>query len=285
VRHVDAHGVAKADRTGPARAASSPPDALRPERGLSACHHKKVHFRSVALELRVFLRGDSNVRWLQEAASRSGTSGHAPTATSPGLRRAVAQLARADGGHIDQIAQVVQQLKTNPDSRRIIVSAWNVAELPKMALLPCHAFFQFYVAPANAPSARARLSCQLYQRSADIFLGVPSTSPATRCSRTCWRSSATWTWATSSGPAAIAHLRQPHEQVALQLSREPRPYPTLSSGAGRLRSSTTPSRFRDQGYDAHPASGSPVGGLITSRAGSSGSSGLGHDRNHARRPR
>ena len=128
---------------------------------------KRVHFRSVAYELLWFLRGDSNVRWLQEHgvtiwdewADANGELG-------PVYGVQWRSWPTPDGRHIDQIAVLLEQLRTNPNSRRLIVSAWNVGELANMALPPCHAFFQFYVADG-------RLSCQLYQRSADLFLGVP----------------------------------------------------------------------------------------------------------------
>ena len=132
-----------------------------------------------------------------------------------------------DGGHIDQIARVVEQLKTDPDSRRIVVSAWNVAELGKMALLPCHAFFQFYVAPATA-TVRARLSCQMYQRSADIFLGVPfniaSYALLTHMlAQQCDLDVGDFIWT-----GGDCHLYDNHtEQVELQLARAPLAFPKL----------------------------------------------------------
>jgi thymidylate synthase len=132
------------------------------------------------------------------------------------------------GGHIDQIAQVVQQLKTNPDSRRIIVSAWNVADLDHMALMPCHAFFQFYVAPPTTPGGRGRLSCQLYQRSADIFLGVPfniaSYALLTHMlAQQCDLDVGDFIWT-----GGDCHIYDNHvEQVTTQLARVPYAYPTL----------------------------------------------------------
>jgi thymidylate synthase len=132
-----------------------------------------------------------------------------------------------DGGHIDQIANVVEQLRTHPDSRRIIVSAWNVAALPEMALLPCHALFQFYVAPASG-GRRARLSCQLYQRSADIFLGVPfniaSYALLTHMlAQQCDLDVGDFIWT-----GGDCHIYSNHaEQVELQLARAPYPYPVL----------------------------------------------------------
>jgi thymidylate synthase len=133
-----------------------------------------------------------------------------------------------EGGHIDQIADVIKTLKTNPDSRRIIVSAWNVADLSKMALMPCHAFFQFYVAPSDVPGQPGKLSCQLYQRSADIFLGVPfniaSYALLTHMvAQQCGLAVGDFIW--TGGDCHI--YSNHHEQVALQLSRTPLPYPTL----------------------------------------------------------
>jgi thymidylate synthase len=168
-----------------------------------------------------------------------------------------------DGGHVDQIAEVVRQLRTNPDSRRIIVSAWNVAELPKMALLPCHAFFQFYVAPPAAdapPGTRGKLSCQLYQRSADIFLGVPfniaSYALLTHMlAQQCELDLGDFIWT-----GGDCHLYSNHaEQVALQLAREPRPYPTLV--IKRQPATVFDYDYADfdvQGYDPHPAIKAPV---------------------------
>src|SRR6188508_1063051 len=134
---------------------------------------KKLHVKSIVHELLWFLAGDTNIKYLNDHGVRiwdEWADEHGDLGPVYGVQWR--SWPAADGRHIDQIAQVLEQLRRNPDSRRIIVSAWNVADLPKMALLPCHAFFQFYVAPATA-TGRARLSCQLYQRSADIFLGVP----------------------------------------------------------------------------------------------------------------
>ena len=157
MRHVFEHGVAKGDRTGTGtKSVFGHQMRFDLNEGFPLVTTKKVFLKAIIVELLWFLQGGRNVKWLQERGCTIWDEWAGP-----------------DGGHIDQIAQVVEQLKTNPDSRRIIVSAWNVADLPQMALMPCHAFFQFYVAPGGSPSARGRLSCQLYQRSADIFLGVP----------------------------------------------------------------------------------------------------------------
>ena len=191
---------------------------------------KKVHLRSIVLELLWFLRGDGNARWLQDQRRDDlGRVGTRPTATSaPSTASSGARGHGPNGEHIDQIAAVVEQLRRNPDSRRIIVSAWNVAELPKMALLPCHALFQFYVAPPAQAGGRGRLSCQLYQRSADIFLGVPfniaSYALLTHMlAQQCDLDVGDFVWT-----GGDCHIYANHaEQVETQLARAPYPYPRL----------------------------------------------------------
>jgi hypothetical protein len=150
-----------------------------------------------------------------------------------------------DGGHIDQIAHVVQQLRTQPDSRRIIVSAWNVAALSKMALLPCHAFFQFYVAPAGERGGRGRLSCRLHQRSADIFLGVPFNIASYALLTHMLAQQCDLDVGDFVSTGGDCHIYANHrEQVDLQLSRAPYPYPVLHlKKCARRRSSTTPTRI------------------------------------------
>ena len=168
MRHVRDHGVEKSDRTGTGtRSVFGYQMRFDLADGFPALTTKKLHLKSIIHELLWFLKGDTNVRYLQE----NGVSIWDEWADETGELGPVygAQWRSwqgANGQTIDQVSHVIEQIKTNPDSRRLIVSAWNVAELDKMALMPCHAFFQFYV-------ANGRLSCQLYQRSADIFLGVP----------------------------------------------------------------------------------------------------------------
>jgi thymidylate synthase len=166
-----------------------------------------------------------------------------------------------DGGHIDQIAEVIKTLKTNPDSRRIIVSAWNVAELNKMALMPCHAFFQFYVAPiTGALASKGKLSCQLYQRSADIFLGVPfniaSYALLTHMvAQQCDLAVGDFIW--TGGDCHI--YSNHHEQVRLQLSRAPYPYPTLNiKRRPRFDLRLRVRRLRSAGLPVPPAIKAPV---------------------------
>ena len=230
MRHVRDHGVAKGDRTGTGTTSVFGHQMRFDLReGFPLVTTKKVHLKSIILELLWFLRGDANVRWLQERgctiwnewAREDGDLG-------PVYGVQWRSWPTPDGGHIDQIAQVVQQLQTNPDSRRLIVSAWNVADLPRMALMPCHAFFKFYVAPAQGPGARGRLSCQLYQRSADIFLGVPfniaSYALLTHMlAQQCDLEVGEFIWT-----GGDCHIYDNHRaQVDLQLSREPHPYPEL----------------------------------------------------------
>ncbi|MEY4736724.1 MAG: hypothetical protein RL302_1043, partial [Pseudomonadota bacterium] len=259
-------GVFKADRTGTGtKSVFSYQMRFDLNEGFPLVTTKKVHLRSIIQELLWFLTGSSNNNWLKERgvsiwdewARDDGDLGPvygvqwrswpAPTPENP-------------GGHIDQIAEVIKTLKSNPDSRRIIVSSWNVADLDKMALMPCHAFFQFYVAPATEPGGKGRLSCQLYQRSADIFLGVPfniaSYALLTHMvAQQCDLEVGDFIW--TGGDCHI--YSNHHEQVALQLSRAPMAYPTLH--IKRRPESIFDYQFEDfevLGYECHPAIKAPV---------------------------
>lgn len=168
MRHVYEHGTDKADRTGTGtRSVFGHQMRFDLQQGFPLVTTKKVHIKSIVYELLWFLQGATNVRWLQdngvtiwdEWADADGELG-------PIYGYQWRSWPTPSGEHIDQIAELIAQIKRNPDSRRLIVSAWNVGDIPRMKLPPCHAFFQFYVADG-------KLSCQLYQRSADIFLGVP----------------------------------------------------------------------------------------------------------------
>jgi thymidylate synthase len=257
MRHVFEHGVAKADRTGTGtKSVFGHQMRFDLSEGFPLVTTKKVHLKSVILELLWFLRGDGNARWLQERGVTIWNEWAKPDGDlGPVYGVQWRSWPTPDGGHIDQIADVVRQLKTNPDSRRIIVSAWNVAELPKMALLPCHAFFQFYVAPGDSSSARGKLSCQLYQRSADIFLGLPfniaSYALLTHMlAQQCDLDVGDFIW--TGGDCHI--YSNHHEQVTTQLAREPRPYPTLV--IKRRAASIFDYQYEDfavEGYDPHPA--------------------------------
>jgi thymidylate synthase len=224
MRHVREHGVHKMDRTGTGTlSVFGHQMRLDLAQGFPLVTTKKLHTRSIIQELLWFLRGETNVRSLREAgvtiwdewADSNGELG-------PLYGKQWRDWVAPDGRHIDQIAAVVEQLRRNPDSRRIIVSAWNVGEIDQMALAPCHAFFQFYVAQGN-------LSCQLYQRSADVFLGVPF-NIAGYALLTLMLAQQTdlapgelvWT-------GGDCHLYLNHlEHVDLQLTREPLPLPTLA---------------------------------------------------------
>jgi thymidylate synthase len=261
MRHVRDHGVAKADRTGTGtRSVFGHQMRFDLREGFPLVTTKKVHLRSIILELLWFLRGDGNARWLQERGVTIWDEWARPDGDlGPVYGVQWRSWPTPDGGHIDQIANVVEQLKSNPDSRRIIVSAWNVADLPKMALLPCHAFFQFYVAPA-VEGARPRLSCQLYQRSADIFLGVPFNIASYALfthmlAQQCDLDVGDFVWT-----GGDCHIYSNHaEQVELQLSRAPFPYPTLQ--IARRPASIFDYELEDfavLGYESHPAIKAPV---------------------------
>ncbi len=229
LRHVRDRGVAKADRTGTGtKSVFGHQMRFDLAEGFPLVTTKKVHLRSIVLELLWFLRGDGNARWLQERDVTIWNEWAAPDGDlGPVYGVQWRSWPTPGGGHVDQIAQVVGQLKHHPDSRRIIVSAWNVAELGKMALMPCHALFQFYVAPGLG-TARPRLSCQLYQRSADIFLGVPfniaSYALLTHMlAQQCDLDVGDFVWT-----GGDCHIYSNHaEQVELQLSRQPHPYSRL----------------------------------------------------------
>ena len=262
MRHVRIHGVPKADRTGTGTT-SVFGHQMRFDlsEGFPLVTTKKVHLKSIILELLWFLRGDGNARWLQERGVTIWDEWAKPDGNlGPVYGVQWRSWPTPDGGHIDQISEAVKQLRTNPDSRRIIVSAWNVAELPKMALMPCHALFQFYVAPPIAPATRGKLSCQLYQRSADIFLGVPfniaSYALLTHMlAQQCDLDVGDFIWT-----GGDCHLYATHaEQVALQLARAPFAYPTLA--IKRRPASIFDYAFDDfemLGYQHHAAIKAPV---------------------------
>ena len=262
MRHVFTHGVAKGDRTGTGtRSVFGHQMRFDLNEGFPLITTKKVHLKSIILELLWFLRGDANARWLQERGVTIWNEwARADGDLGPVYGVQWRSWPTPDGGHIDQVAQVVDQLKTNPDSRRIMVSAWNVAELSKMALMPCHALFQFYVAPASWPGGRGRLSCQLYQRSADIFLGVPfniaSYALLTHMlAQQCDLDLGDFIWT-----GGDCHIYDNHvEQVTTQLARAPMAYPTLH--IQRRPDSIFDYALEDfelRDYQHHPAIKAPV---------------------------
>ncbi len=224
LRRILDEGVDKADRTGTGtRSVFGHQMRFDLSQGFPLLTTKKVHLKSIIYELLWFLQGDTNVRSLQQHGVRIWNEWADPLTGDLGHIYGYQWRSWPDynGGHIDQIAQAVHDIKHNPDSRRIIVNAWNVADLPNMNLPPCHAFFQFYV-------ARGRLSLQLYQRSADCFLGVPFNiaSYALLCMMTaqvCGLEAGELVYTT-----VDTHIYANHrEQVLLQLSREPRPLPRM----------------------------------------------------------
>ena len=262
LRHVSSTGVYKPDRTGTGTTSVFGYQMrFNLAEGFPLVTTKKVFLRAIIVELLWFLRGDSNIHWLQQRGCSiwdewAGADGELGPVYGVQWR----SWPTPDGGHIDQIAQVIQTLKTIPDSRRIIVSAWNVADLDKMALMPCHAFFQFYVAPPAAPGEKGKLSCQLYQRSADLFLGVPfniaSYALLTHMvAQQCDLEAGDFIWT-----GGDCHIYRNHaEQVALQLSRAPLAYPRLY--LKRRPASIFDYKLEDVevlDYQCHPAIKAPV---------------------------
>ena len=249
MRHVLEHGSDKSDRTGTGtRSVFGYQMRFNLQQGFPLLTTKKLHLRSIIHELLWFLRGDTNIKYLHdnnvtiwdEWADENGELG-------PVYGYQWRSWPTPDGGSIDQIANLVDQIKRNPDSRRLIVSAWNPALVDEMALPPCHALFQFYVADG-------KLSCQLYQRSADIFLGVPFNIASyalltMMIAQVCGLQAGEFVHTLGD-----AHLYSNHfEQAKLQLTREPRPLPsmTLNPAVDNLFDFKYED-FELSGYDPHP---------------------------------
>ena len=255
MRHVLEHGRRKNDRTGTGTLSVFGAQ-LRFDlnAGFPLLTTKKVHLKSIIHELLWFLKGETNVRYLRE----NGVSIWDEWADARGELGPVygyqwRSWPAPDGRHIDQIAQVLDQLRRNPDSRRMIVSAWNVGDLDRMALMPCHAFFQFYV-------AEGRLSCQLYQRSADIFLGVPFNIASyalltMMVAQVCGLKTGDFVHTFGDTHLYLNHLEQAREQ----LSRDPRNLPVMN-----LNPAVTDlfafkyEDFTLESYEPHPAIKAPV---------------------------
>ena len=255
LRHVLEHGTIKSDRTGTGtRSVFGWQMRFDLREGFPLVTTKKLHLKSIVHELIWFLRGDTNIAYLKEhGVSIWDEWADANGDLGPVYGEQWRAWRTADGRTVDQIRWVVEEIRRNPDSRRLIVSAWNVGELPKMALMPCHTMFQFYV-------AEGRLSCQLYQRSGDIFLGVPfniaSYALLTHMvAQVCGLGVGDFVHTLGD-----AHLYSNHvEQARLQLTRDPRPLPTLrlNPDVRTLESF----RFEDvaiEGYTPHPAIKAPV---------------------------
>ena len=262
MQHVFSQGVEKTDRTGTGtRSVFGYQMRFDLSAGFPLVTTKKVHLKSIIYELLWFLRGDANATWLQAHGVSIWDEWAAPNGDlGPVYGAQWRSWPTPDGGHIDQIAEVVNTIKSNPDSRRMIVSAWNVSELSKMALMPCHAFFQFYVAPPTTAGGKGKLSCQLYQRSADIFLGVPfniaSYALLTHMvAQQCDLDVGDFIW--TGGDCHI--YSNHHTQVQLQLSRDSFNYPTLH--IKRRPESLFDYNFEDfevQGYQHHDPIKAPV---------------------------
>jgi thymidylate synthase len=255
MKHVLDHGVEKHDRTGTGTL-SIFGHQMRFDlaEGFPLVTTKKVHLKSIIHELIWFLRGDSNIRYLKE----NGVSIWDEWADANGELGPVYGVQwrswlAPDGRKIDQISNVIDQIKKNPDSRRLIVNAWNVGEIDQMKLPPCHAFFQFYV-------ANGKLSCQLYQRSADIFLGVPFNIAGyslltMMIAQVCDLKLGEFVHTLGDAHLYLNHL----EQAKLQLSRDPRPLPKMKiNPAVRSIFDFKYEDFTLEGYDPHPGIKAPV---------------------------
>ena len=255
MRHVAERGHRKNDRTGTGTlSVFGWQMRFDLAEGFPLLTTKKLHTRSIIHELLWFLRGDTNIKYLKdngvsiwdEWADENGELG-------PVYGKQWRSWEGANGETFDQIRWVVDEIRRNPDSRRLIVSAWNVADLPKMALQPCHALFQFYV-------AEGRLSCQLYQRSADIFLGVPFNIASyalltMMVAQVCGYEPGDFVWTGGDCHLYLNHL----EQAELQLSREPRPLPTMRINPEvKDLFAFTIDDFVLEGYDPHPHIKAPV---------------------------
>ncbi|MBM3914823.1 MAG: thymidylate synthase [Sphingomonadales bacterium] len=255
LRYILEHGVEKTDRTGTGtQSVFGYQFRFNLEEGFPLVTTKKLHLKSIIYELLWFLKGETNIAYLNENgvsiwdewANEQGELG-------PVYGKQWRSWEGKDGKVVDQINDLITQIKTNPDSRRLIVSAWNVAELPAMALMPCHALFQFYV-------ANGKLSCQLYQRSADVFLGVPfniaSYALLTHMiAQVCGLGVGDFVHTFGD-----VHIYNNHrEQVSLQLSREPYPLPTLQiNSAVNDIFSFQYQDFSLLNYQHHPAIKAPV---------------------------
>ena len=255
MRHVYDHGVDKSDRTGTGtRSVFGYQMRFDLAEGFPLVTTKKLHLRSIIHELLWFIAGDTNIAYLKdnkvsiwdEWADDNGDLG-------PVYGHQWRSWPAPNGQAIDQLSDVIEQIKSNPDSRRLIVSAWNVADLPDMALAPCHAFFQFYVADG-------KLSLQLYQRSADIFLGVPFNIASYALLLMMVAQVCDLEVGEFVHTLGDAHLYSNHlEQAALQLSREPKSLPLMKINQNvRSIFDFTFEDFRLEGYDFHPHISAPV---------------------------
>lgn len=261
LQHILERGAEKSDRTGTGtKSCFGYQMRFDLQKGFPLVTTKKLHLKSIIYELLWFLKGETNTGYLKEHgvsiwdewADEKGELG-------PVYGKQWRSWAAADGTTIDQVTEVVSQVKKNPDSRRLIVSAWNVAELPEMALMPCHVLFQFYVAPSSDGSRR-KLSCQLYQRSADVFLGVPFNIASYALLTMMIAQVCDLEPGEFIHTFGDVHIYNNHlEQVKLQLSRTPFPLPVIKLNP-RVKN-IYDFKFEDfslENYQCHPAIKAPV---------------------------
>jgi thymidylate synthase len=262
VSHIIETGNDKSDRTGTGtRSVFGYQLRFDLSKGFPMVTTKKCHLKSIIYELLWFLQGDTNIAYLKENnvkiwdewADEQGNLG-------PVYGKQWRSWEGADGVEVDQVKELIQQLKTNPDSRRMIISAWNVADLPKMKLMPCHCLFQFYTTPAKSAGGRRKLSCQLYQRSADVFLGVPFNIASyalltLMIAQVCDMEPGDFIHSFGD-----VHLYNNHfEQANLQLSRTPFPLPTMKINPAV--NNIFDFKFEDfelENYQSHPGIKAPV---------------------------
>jgi thymidylate synthase len=265
LKHIKETGTDKSDRTGTGtRSVFGYQMRFDLSKGFPLVTTKKCHLKSIIYELLWFLQGDTNIEYLQqhnvkiwdEWADENGDLG-------PVYGKQWRSWQGADGVEVDQVKDLIHQIKTNPDSRRMIISAWNVADLPKMKLMPCHCLFQFYTAPSNSPEGgeqKRKLSCQLYQRSADVFLGVPFNIASyalltMMIAQVCGLEPGEFVHSFGD-----VHLYNNHfEQADLQLSRTPFPLPQIKiNTAVKDIFDFTFEDFELLNYQSHPAIKAPV---------------------------
>lgn len=254
LRDILANGEAKGDRTGTGTTAVFGRQIrYNLADSFPLLTTKKVYFHGVVGELLWFLKGGSNVKWLQDNNIRIWNEwADADGELGPVYGVQWRSWPTPNGGHIDQISQALELLKTNPESRRNIVSAWNVSEIDNMALPPCHLLFQFFV-------ANGKLSCQLYQRSADMFLGVPFNIASYSLLTHMFAQQAGLEVGEFIWTGGDCHIYNNHrEQIAEQLSREPRPYPQLKLRKAPSIFEYTFEDIQIEGYDPHPLIKAPV---------------------------
>jgi thymidylate synthase len=262
ISHIIENGNDKSDRTGTGtRSVFGYQMRFDLSKGFPMVTTKKCHLKSIIYELLWFLQGDTNIAYLKENnvkiwdewADEQGNLG-------PVYGKQWRSWEGADGVEVDQVKELIQQLKFNPDSRRMIISAWNVADLPKMKLMPCHCLFQFYTAPAKSPGGKRILSCQLYQRSADVFLGVPFNIASyalltLMIAQVCDMEPGDFIHSFGD-----VHLYNNHfEQANLQLSRSPFPLPTMKiNPAVKDIFDFKFEDFEMENYQSHPGIKAPV---------------------------